>query len=78
MKFKLGQVVRFRGVGGVGGVGGKGGKDGFPETGDTGVVTSISRNHKNPYPYYVKWFLRTYETEGEYAASELRAVDEEI
>jgi hypothetical protein len=70
MKFKVGQVVRFRGVGGVSGVGGVGG------VGSIGVVTRVSYG-ASAYPYSVKWFLSTPEITAHYTSSELGAVDEE-
>jgi hypothetical protein len=67
MTFKVGQLVRFCNVSAA---------PGLPDEGTIGVVTEISRNHKNPYPYSVKWFLGKPETEDEYAEIELEAVDE--
>ena len=66
MKFKVGQLVRFCTVTAA---------PSLPDEGAIGVVTEISRNHNNPYPYSVKWFLNKPETEDEYAEIELRAVE---
>ena len=68
MKFKVGQLVRFRSYVTTKYV---------PDDGAIGVVTKVSNNAGDPYPYYVTWFLSRSELTRTYSEKELRAVDEE-